>query len=51
MSEDSLAQAIGLVGYAVDAEGIGGVLKARVQDFRVEEISSKINVKKKVWIM
>jgi len=44
MSEDSLAQAIGLVGYAVDAEGIGGVLKARVQDFRVEEISSKISL-------
>ena len=44
MSEDSLAQAIGLVGYAVDGEGIGGVLKSRVQDFRVEEISTKISL-------
>ncbi len=44
MSGDKLADAIGLVGHAVDAEGIGGVLKARIQDFRVEEISSKISL-------
>ena len=47
MSEDSLAQAIGLVGYAIEGEGIGGVLKARVQDFRVEEISTKISLDSK----
>tara|TARA_B100000212_G_scaffold178210_2_gene134161 strand:+ start:5252 stop:6649 length:1398 start_codon:yes stop_codon:yes gene_type:complete len=39
---DGLADAIGLTGYAVDSTGIGGVLKARVADFRVEEISTKI---------
>lgn len=44
MSEDSLAQAIGLVGYAIEGNGIGGVLKARIPDFRVEEISTKISL-------
>jgi tRNA pseudouridine13 synthase len=43
-SEDSLANTIGLTGYAVSGEGIGGVLKARVADFRVEEISTKISL-------
>lgn len=43
-AEDSLANSIGLTGYAVDSEGIGGVLKARVADFRVEEISTKISL-------
>ncbi len=39
-----IAEAIGLTGYAVDAKGIGGILKARVSDFRVDEISSKISL-------
>ena len=43
-SEDNLANTIGLTGYAVSGKGIGGVLKARVNDFRVEEISTKISL-------
>ncbi len=43
-SEDGLANTIGLTGYAVDSTGIGGVLKARVADFRVDEISTKISL-------
>tara|TARA_B100000700_G_scaffold306850_1_gene382502 strand:+ start:380 stop:1777 length:1398 start_codon:yes stop_codon:yes gene_type:complete len=42
--EDGLANTIGLTGYAVDSIGIGGVLKARVADFRVDEISTKISI-------
>jgi tRNA pseudouridine13 synthase len=38
------AEAIGLTGFAVDSPGIGGILKARVQDFRVEEIATKISL-------
>ena len=45
--EDSLANSIGLTGFAVDSEGIGGVLKSRVSDFRVEEISTKISLDSK----
>ena len=37
-----MASAIGLEGYATKTMGIGGVLKARVSDFRVEEISSTV---------
>ena len=43
-SEDGLASTIGLTGYAVDSTGIGGVLKGRVADFRVDEISTKISL-------
>ena len=43
-SEDGLANTIGLTGYAVDSTGIGGVLKGRVADFRVDEISTKISL-------
>ncbi len=43
-SEDNLANIIGLTGYAVPGKGIGGVLKGRVADFRVEEISTKISL-------
>ena len=39
--KDEVADTIGLTGYAVDSEGIGGVLKSRVADFRVDEISTK----------
>jgi len=42
--EDSLADTIGLTGYAVESTGIGGILKARVADFRVDEISTKISL-------
>ena len=40
---DPVAKAIGLEGYATDTNGIGGVLKARVSDFRVDEISTSIS--------
>jgi tRNA pseudouridine13 synthase len=43
-TEDNLANSIGLTGFGVGSEGIGGVLKARVADFRVEEISTKISL-------
>ena len=42
--KDEVADTIGLTGYAVDSEGIGGVLKSRVTDFRVDEISTKISL-------
>ena len=41
-TKDPVASAIGLEGYATKTMGIGGVLKARVSDFRVEEISSAV---------
>ena len=44
---DSLAEAIGLIGYATDNDGIGGVLKSRVADFRVEEIATTITLNPK----
>jgi tRNA pseudouridine13 synthase len=44
---DALAEAIGLDGYATNTDGVGGVLKARVTDFRVEEISTPIHMDNK----
>jgi tRNA pseudouridine13 synthase len=41
---DALAEAIGLVGYATNSNGIGGVIKARVTDFRVEEIATPVHL-------
>ena len=41
---DPVAKAIGLEGYATDTIGIGGVLKARVSDFRVDEIATSISL-------
>lgn len=41
---DPLAQAIGLLGYATDTNGIGGRIKARVSDFRVEEIATTVHL-------
>ena len=38
------AEAIGLTGFATESLGIGGILKSRVQDFRVEEIATKISL-------
>ena len=43
-TSDPVAQAIGLEGYATKSNGIGGVLKARVSDFRVDEISTSISL-------
>ena len=36
--KDEVANTIGLTGYAVESDGIGGVLKSRITDFRVDEI-------------
>ena len=38
------AEAIGLTGYATDESGIGGLVKTRVEDFRVEELSTKLSM-------
>ena len=42
--KDEVADTIGLTGYAVEADGIGGVLKSRITDFRVDDISTKISL-------
>ena len=42
-TSDPVAKAIGLEGYATKTAGIGGVLKARVSDFRVDEIATSIS--------
>lgn len=34
----------GLEGYATETSGIGGLLKSRVSDFRVEEISTPLHL-------
>ena len=41
-SLDPVAKAIGLEGYATKSTGIGGVLKARVSDFRVDEVATPL---------
>jgi tRNA pseudouridine13 synthase len=41
---DPLAEAIGLVGYATNNNGIGGIIKSRVTDFRVEEMATKVHL-------
>ena len=41
---DPVAQAIGLLGYATDSTGIGGLLKSRVTDFRVEEMATTVHL-------
>ncbi|MEE2746992.1 MAG: tRNA pseudouridine(13) synthase TruD [Candidatus Thermoplasmatota archaeon] len=38
MTPADIAEACGLTGFACDGEGIGGVLKSRYEDFRVEEV-------------
>ena len=43
-NSDPVAKAIGLEGYATDSTGIGGILKARVTDFRVDEISTNVSL-------
>ena len=44
MSFDPLSKIIGLEGYATDTSGIGGMLKSRITDFRVEEISTPVHI-------
>ncbi len=39
MPEDELARSLGLSTWISEAEGIGGLLKVRVEDFRVEEVA------------
>jgi tRNA(Glu) U13 pseudouridine synthase TruD len=41
---DAVAKVIGLLGYATKTEGIGGLIKARVTDFRVEEIATPVHL-------
>lgn len=38
------AEAIGLVGFATGLNGIGGLVKTRVEDFRVEEQATKLSL-------
>ena len=38
MTPADIAEACGLTGYASEGAGIGGVLKSRFEDFRVEEV-------------
>ena len=39
MPTDGIEESLGLVGWAFPDEGVGGLLKVRVEDFRVEEVS------------
>lgn len=41
---DPIAQAIGLQGYATVHQGIGGRIKSRVTDFRVEEMATPVHI-------
>ena len=40
MTPAEIAAACGLEGYACYGDGIGGLLKTRFEDFRVEEVTS-----------
>ncbi len=42
LPSDPIAEAIGLIGYASNAPGIGGLLKVRTSDFRVEEVATSL---------
>ena len=39
MPQDGIEESLGLVGWSFTDEGVGGLLKVRVEDFRVEEVS------------
>ena len=41
---DLLAESIGLVGYATNHDGIGGLIKSRVTDFRVVEMATQVHL-------
>ncbi|MDP6906648.1 MAG: tRNA pseudouridine(13) synthase TruD [Candidatus Thalassarchaeaceae archaeon] len=47
MTPAEVAAACGLTGYACEGEGIGGLLKTRFEDFRVEEVGSPPALDKK----
>ena len=38
MNPAEIAAACGLTGYSCEGKGIGGILKSRFEDFRVEEV-------------
>ena len=40
MDNQSIEEYLGFGAGAVEGKGIGGILKVRVEDFRVEEVSS-----------
>ena len=40
MSASSVEEHLGLTGWSADGGGIGGLLKVRIEDFRVEEVAS-----------
>ncbi|MBT7937937.1 MAG: tRNA pseudouridine(13) synthase TruD [Euryarchaeota archaeon] len=44
---DPLAEGMGLSGYTVESKGIGGMLKMRVSDFRVDEESKSVSTDNK----
>ena len=37
--DEDIERYLGLHGWAHDSPGIGGLLKVRIEDFRVEEVS------------
>jgi len=39
LSPLEIEESLGLVGWSVEDDGVGGLLKVRVEDFRVEEVS------------
>ena len=39
MNSTEIEESLGLVGWSVEDDGVGGLLKVRVEDFRVEEVS------------
>ena len=47
MDPAEIAAACGLTDFATDLEGIGGILKSRYEDFRVEEVGSTPALDKK----
>lgn len=39
LNSTEIEESLGLVGWSVEDDGVGGLLKVRVEDFRVEEVS------------
>ena len=39
MNSTEIEESLGLVGWSVEDDGVGGLLKVRVEDFRVEAVS------------
>ena len=46
-NNEDIEKYLGLDGWAHDSLGIGGLLKVRIEDFRVEEVSSTPALDKK----